>query len=252
MVEEFKVLLICGCRMFRIVGRAALCVAILFVAACSTPAVPFDRAASPDVKRIGIVDPGFPDGASVALASTVGQSFGPLGVLIDAGMESNRESGMAALVQKRQFQAKAEYMQALHQALSGRGYEVVDVAAPRKTGEFVEPAGYPHDAPVDAYLDTVVWQYGFVSAGMGSSTPYRPVVFLKCRLVSAKDPKQILMFDTILLNPVNPPKEAIQISALPDYTFVDFDALMADPPRTTEALTKVVDQSADTVGKVLE
>jgi len=238
--------------MFRVACRAALCAVVLLVAACATAPVPFDHAASSDVKRIGIVDPGFPDNASVVLASSVGQSFGLVGALVDAGMRSSRESDMAALVQKRQFQAKAEFMQALHQALTARGYEVVDLKAARKSHDFVDAAAYPHDAPVDAYLDTVVLNCGFLAAGIGESTPYRPGVALKCQLVSARNPKQVLMADTILLNPVNPPKEAIQISALPDYAFRDFDALMADPPRTTEALTKIVDLSADTVGKVLE
>jgi len=238
--------------MVRTFLRLALCLSVLFVSACASHTeIPFDRASASDVKRIGIVQPSFPTNSSVILATSVGQSFGLIGAMIDSSMRSNRERNIDALLVKQNFASNAEFSRALKDALQSRGYEAVDIAPPRKGNDFVTVADYKGQPPVDAYLDIVVSNYGFLAAGITDSAPYRPIIYLQCRLLSAKDPTRVLMFDTILVNPLNTPKDAVTVSAPDGYAFVDFDTLMGDPARTTEALAKAIDRSADTVGTVL-
>jgi len=238
--------------MVRTLLRLALSLAVLFVSACASHTeIPFDRAAATDVKRIGVVQPAFPTNSSVILATTVGQSFGLIGALVDAGLKSNREQHIDTLLMEQKFGPKAEFSGALKTALQNRGYEAVDVAPIRKGNEFVAPGAYVGQPPVDAYLDIVVRNYGFLAAGTASSAPYRPIIYLQCRLVSAKDPTRVLMFDTILVNPLGTPKDAVTVSAPEAYAFVDFDTLMGDPVRAAEGLAKAIDLSADTVGTVL-
>lgn len=238
--------------MVRTLLRLALCLSVLFVSACASHTeIPFDRAGAPDIKRIGIVQPAFPSNSSVILATSVGQNFGPIGALVDASLRSNREQHVDTLLMEQKFAPSAEFTTALKTALQNRGYETVDVTPFRKGNEFVAPGAYVGQPPVDAYLDIVVRNYGFLAAGIASSAPYRPMIYLQCRLVSAKDPTRVLMFDTILVNPLGTPKDAVTLSAPEAYAFVDFDTLMADPVRAAEGLAKAIDLSADTVGQVM-
>jgi hypothetical protein len=237
--------------MLRTLLRMALCLAVLFVSACASHTeIPFDRA-SADIKRIGIVQPAFPTNSTVILATTVGQHFGLIGALVDVGMAANREEHVDTLLMEQKLVPKAEFSNALKAALQSRGYEPVDVAPFRKGAEFVAPGAYVGQPPVDAYLDIVASNYGFLAAGIADEAPYRPIIYLKCRLVSAKDPARVLMFDTILVNPLNTPKDAVAVSAPEGYAFVDFDTLMSNPARAAESLAKAIDQSAETVGTVL-
>lgn len=64
----------------------------LAISACATlPQIPYDRTAAGNPKTIRVLTPAAPEKASVVLAATVGQSFGLIGALIDAGMQSSRE-----------------------------------------------------------------------------------------------------------------------------------------------------------------
>lgn len=239
--------------MTRIFVRLMLYASVLFVSACAShPEIPFDRTAAAGVKKIGVVAPAFPTGSSVILASTVGQNFGLIGALIDQSMKTSRETDVNQLLSAQKFDAKAEFSQALEAALQRQGYETFAVAPVRKQGsDFVDATALAGQPPADAYLDIVVDTYGFMASGISSSNPYRPIVYLKCRLVSANDPARVLMYDTILVNPLGSPKDAVQVFPSATDAFVDFDNLVANPTRTTEALVKAIDQSADTVGKVL-
>lgn len=239
--------------MLRFGVRLVLCASVLFVSACaSRPEIPFDRSAASNVKTIGVITPAFPTSSSVVLATTVGQSFGLIGALIDSGMRASRESDVDKLLAAQKFDPKTEFSHAVEEALQKRGYQLVSIAPPRtKAADFVESGAFAGQPAADAYLDIVVSRYGFMAAGISSSSPYRPTVFLKCRLVSAADPSRVLMADTILVNPLGSPRDAVQISPPALYAFPDFDELVANPPRATEALAKAIDQSADAIGQVL-
>jgi hypothetical protein len=238
-------------RSYSIIG--ALVAAGLFLSACAgLQEVPYDRMSSGQIKTIGIITPSAPKEASIILASSVGQSFGLVGALVDAGLQANRETHFKAVVAKEQFSAQDAFLGRLKEQLSSRGYIVSDISAARPSSKFLDK--YPDNANVDAYLDIVVSSYGYVSAGIGSSTPYRPQLMLQVRLVQAKT-SQVLMQDTIFYNPVGPyaagSNKMVTITPAPAYNFVDFDRLEADPHLAVEGLRDATYQSADMVSTLL-
>jgi hypothetical protein len=224
----------------------------LLVAACAPPKVPYDR--TDGIKTIGLVTPRFPDGPVVFLASSVGQSFGLIGALIDAGMQADREAKFKAVIDEQKFSTADVFIQALTAELQARGYTVVVIPMKRDGTEFL--AKYPVDSEpkVDAYLDLVAHNYGYVAAGIGGAAPYRPIFALKTRLVSAKN-AALLMQDSVVYNPVRPSSgsaEYVTIAPDPNYGFANFEALLADPNKAVKGLQIATEQSAQTVGKLLQ
>jgi hypothetical protein len=232
---------------------AAGCAAtlLLLVGCAGLPEVPYDRS-SVHVKTVAIVAPAFPDGPGVVLASSVGQSFGLIGALIDAGMQTSRESSFKRLLEQENFSVRQVFVEDLVAELAAEGYTVTTVDAPREKADFLDD--YPIGAApsADAFLDVSTEGYGYVAAGIGASTPYRPSISLKARLVNAKD-HSVLMQNTVVYNPVRRAADGlITIPPDPTYAFKDFDTLMADPPKAVAGLRTAVQKSAQTVGKLLE
>jgi hypothetical protein len=230
----------------------ALLTAVALLAGCATkPEIPFDRGAN-NVKTIGILTPYEPEHGSVVLASSVGQSFGLVGALIDTGMRMSRETKFNAELGQEGFVFHEVLMKSLSGKLTEGGYTVSTVSATRSGASFLKAYPKGDDSKVDAYLDVVVNGYGYIAAGIGSSTPYRPIDILQVRLVRALDSK-VLMEDTVVYNPVAPalPTNIVTVSPNPDYTFQDFDALTADRVAMSKGLKDSVDQSADAVAKLL-
>jgi hypothetical protein len=242
-----------------IFGRiAAFAAATLFLAACSTvPEVPYDRTASA-VHKIGLVTPSFPTDARVVLASDVGQSFGLVGALVDASLQSKRESTFKTLMATQSFVAQDRFVGALEDALRKDGYEVVRIPAPRDKTDFLKEYPAPSE-PVDAYLDVVVGDYGYVAAGIGKSTPYRPTLGLGCKLVRASD-SAVLMEDLVKLNPVELPDplglrkapKQVTLSADPAYEFPTFDDLSANGKKAADGLDGAFAEATQSVATLLK
>lgn len=231
---------------------ALVAVLVLLVAACAPPKVPYDR--SDTIRTIGVVTPRFPDGPVVFLASNVGQHFGLIGGLIEAGMQADREAKFKTVLDQRQFSAPDAFLQTLTTELRTRGYTVVPITLKRETADFASSYSTEDGPKVDAYLDIVVLNYGYVAAGIGSSTPYRPAYSIKTRLVSAKD-SSLLMQDNVVYNPLQSPMarhEIITVAPDPAYVFVDFNALMASPENAVKGLHVATEQTAQVVGKLLQ
>src|SRR5262245_39447927 len=93
-------------------------VAIMISACQSLPQVPFDKATAGDIKPIHIVQPAAPDRPRVVLASTVGQSFGLIGALIDAGMQESREDDFEKMTQSQNYAGKEAFLHYLENALT--------------------------------------------------------------------------------------------------------------------------------------
>lgn len=217
------------------------------------PEIPYDRSSAADIKTIGIITPRFPDDASVVLASSVGQSFGLVGALIDAGMQANRESRLKDALQTTNFSARETFMQAVVAALNERGYAVALIDVLRERDDFV--ATYPTDRPnVDAFLDLVVPRYGYIAAGIGS-TPYRPLFVVKGRLVRASD-ASVLMQDTVVYNPIGPTadngKGVVTLAPNPSDQFTDFGALERDPEAAARGMQSAIQEAAQTIGQLLK
>jgi hypothetical protein len=223
--------------------------AALVLVGCAAPEIPFEHGTTP-VKTIAIVSPSVPSGPSVVLASTVGQSFGLVGALIDAGMQANRDSQFKALLDRPNFSVQERFTRGVAEALASAGYTVVMVPLQRDRAEFAATYPATSDGPVDAYLDLVVTNYGYVAAGIGSSTPYRPLFAVRARLVSARD-RSVLMQDQVIYNPIGVPPKTVTIAPDPTYQFANFDALIANGPHAVTGLHTAVAQSSEAIGKLL-
>jgi len=228
---------------------SALVLTSLFIAGCQTlPQVPYDRGTAGNIKTISVITPATPDRPRVVLASTVGQSFGLIGALIDAGMQDSRESNFQAVVTQRNFKGQEVMVARLDAALQGDGYTPVHASVSRAGSSFVKD--YKLEAgSADAYID-VVMNYGYLAAGL--STPYRPFVHVDCKLVRASD-NAVLMQKSIFYNPLNSaPSQTVTIAPDPNYEFKDFDALMGDPDRAVKGLDEAVSQVASAMGTLLK
>lgn len=231
---------------------AAIFAACFLLAACaSQPIIPFDKSTAGTIKTIGVVTPNMPEQPSVWLASDIGQSFGLVGALIDAGLENKRGSDFWKEIDGANRPPRTSFNTALSDALTAQGYTVKAIDVKRST-DFLKT--YPKDQGVDAYLDIsfVLRGYGYVAAGMHDATPYRPFAYVNCRLVRASD-NAVLMQDVVVYNYVLPSgiiTPGVSLSPDPAYNFVDFDALKANPPEATKGLHDSLKQVANAIANL--
>jgi len=234
------------------IARSALVFGFLVIlSGCAgTPEIPYDHSTA-NVHTIGLPTPGFPSDASVVLASDVGQSFGLIGALVDAGMQSSRDSQFKDLLAKQNYTASNQFTQSLTAAMQQHGYTVVPIAVERKDSGLLKDMP-PAPQPVDAYLDISVFSYGYIAAGIQDAAPYRPFMVLQCKLIKASD-NSVLMQDRIDLNPVLPSNsKEVTLSPAPEYQFANFDTLMAQPDRAAEGLQTSVVQVATNLGNLMQ
>jgi hypothetical protein len=232
--------------------RCAALFAALFVASCAgQQELPFDNA-GPQIKTIGIMDPALDEKPTIHLASSVGQSFGLVGALIDTGLETNRDDKAYAWMQARGFGANPAFLKYLQSDLQAHGYTANVIPSVRSGTDYMKT--YPDKAVTgaDAYLDIVPlgMQWGYIAAGVGSSNPYRPYVALKCRLVRAGT-GEVLMQDIVIYNPVGEAKNMIALSPDPAYAFPDFDSMEANPAKTVAGMDQSLHQTADTIAGLI-
>lgn len=229
---------------------AAITLAFAFLGGCvHRPEIPFEKAAN-DIKTIGILTPGTPNGPAVVLATSVGRSFGLIGALVDAGMTASRDSQFEDELKRQNFVFDDAVVKSLSDHLTAAGYVVSTIPAKRSATDFVKSYPKADDTKVDAYLDVYYGGYGYIAAGIGSTTPYRPGIALRVRLVRARD-ASVLMEDSIVYNPINTPVDTVTVAPNPDDLFVDFDALKADPEHAVKGLYNAIDLTSDTVAKLL-
>lgn len=239
--------------MFNRVGVAVLVGTALLLSACATqPEIPFDKSTAGNIKTIGIVTVSMPDQPSVRLASDIGQSFGLVGALIDAGMETSRNSQFWTEIDGAHNPPPALFATDLAAALREHGYDVKTIDVPKRDSGFLKTYPPAPDAQPDAYLDVtfIGIGYGYMAAGIGSSTPYRPFAYVNCRLVRASD-QQVLMQDLVFYNPVNGTNKIVTVAADPAYTFSDFDALHADPKKARDGMDDALHQTAEAIANLL-
>lgn len=182
------------------------------------------------------------------LASTVGQSFGLIGALIDAGMTERRNTEFTGLMESQNFEAVDFFVACLTADLRAEDYNVVLIPMSRPDDKFL--ASYPGSSQtINAYLD-VRTQFSYIAAGLGDSNPYRPAFWARARLVDAQS-SAVLMEDTVMYNPLGSPKNIVTIAPDPREQFVDFDAMMTNPPEAIAGLKTVESKSAGTLANLL-
>lgn len=233
---------------------AIIAVCVLVAGCASQPVIPFDKTTSGNIKTIGIVTPNMPEKPSVWLVNDMGRSFGLIGALVDAGMQSSREKDFWKEIDGAHKPPRATFDKALAETLTAEGYTVKNIDV-KRSADFMK--AYPKDAGVDAYLDVTFMGmgYGYLAAGMADSTPYRPFAYVNCRLVRASD-NAVLMQDMVTYNFVSAQGIAnpggVTLSPDPAYNFVDFDALTADPPKATQGLHETLTVVAKSVAELVK
>ena len=110
---------------------------------------------------------------------------------------------------------------------------------------------------MDAYLDVAVDNYGYMAAGIGGDNPYRPFLFLKCRLLRASD-SSVLMQDSVAVNALNQggggwaASKLVTISPDPAFVFPGMDDLTHNPQQAVEGTKRAFTQSTEAIGKLLK
>jgi hypothetical protein len=230
---------------------AMMLIAFATLGGCAkTPEIPFDHTAAPEIQKIGVITPQMPKDAAVILATSVGQHFGIIGALVDASLRSNRESKVKIILSDQGFVAADILAKSLNDRLTAEGYIVTAIPMTRGSADYIKVYPKADETNVDAYLDIVVVGYGYIAAGTGDSTPYRPAVAMRVRLVRARD-SAVLMQDAVLYNPYNATTHEVTVAPDPDYVFVDFDTMTSDPQKMTAGLRIAIEQSMDATAKLL-
>lgn len=253
---------------------AAVVATASLLAGCVPPPIPYDKTAAANIRTVQIVAPEVPGSASVVLASSVGQSFGLIGALVDAGIQANREARFKDIMDANSFQVKTILLTSLTERLQQHGYKTVLVPFVRPTTtnttqassgpsntssttqnnatEFPPFSAYPKSAepPADAILDVIVLSYGYMATGISSGAAYRPIFHAKVRLVDAKT-GTVLMQDQIAYNPLGSNKNVATIAPDPAYGFANVEAMSADPAKTIMGLKIATEESGKTIANLL-
>ncbi len=230
----------------RFIKFTAALAALLVMAGCATqPEIPYDRSAAHDNKTIGLLTPGWSSGPSSVLASDVGKSFGLIGALVDAGMQSNREKDLNALLAQKNIDVNVAFVSRLKSNLESKGFKVVPVSADPKRNALLKK--YPGPAEgVDSYLDVVVPNYGYLAAGIATDNPYRPWFVSQVKLVRASD-ASVLMQDVVTYNTIGEAKNVVTLSPDPQYAFARWDDLKTSPERAAAGINDAAGKSADAI-----
>jgi len=220
----------------------------LALTACGVQQLPYDRSTA-GIQTIGVVTPGQPQEAGAYLVRSVGQAFGLVGALIDAGMTDKRNTQLRALLRQRDFSTLASFQENLVKTLESGGYTLTTIPSTNERGDFLN-APLSSATPVDAYLDTVMLLHGYCAAGIGSSSPWRPCLAVRTRLIRARD-QAVLMQNEVLYNPAFSRNSAVTISPDPAYQFPDFNDLVANPDQATRGLSTATEQTAKAIATLL-
>jgi hypothetical protein len=229
----------------------AVFAALLSVAACATqPEIPYDRSATANNKTIGLLTPGWPSGPSAVLASDMGRSFGLIGALVDASMQSSRESELKQILVSKNIDVNSMFVGRLKSNLEGKGFKVVPIDSDGKRAALLKKYPAAMDG-VDSYLDVVVPNYGLLAAGISKDAPYRPWFVSQVKLVRATD-AGVLMQDTVTYNTIGEAKNVVTLSPDPKYAFSGWSDVKAAPDDVVAGINDAADKSADAIANLFK
>jgi hypothetical protein len=217
--------------------------------ACAEPAIPYDRGSGRPISSVGVLTTHWPDTPRAMLASSVGKNLGLIGSLVDLAMEEARNSQLHAIANAHHFVASDRFDTDLRAAIAADGYRVVPIVQSRSDSNYL--SDYHTLTGADAWLDCAGLYWGYIAAGIADSTPYRPSVIVKCRLVRATD-QTILMRDTLFYNPVGLTGTFVELAPDPSFAYVTFDKLTADPNGAVAGMDAAFQHTTQAVGTLLK
>jgi hypothetical protein len=223
--------------------------ALLATSACATPyvAIPYEADQNPVATITLIEDVGSANVMAYEFASA-GGNFGLVGAIVDAGVQSSRRARVEEVLENAGFDAQAFFRTRLTEELEALGYavEIAQIDG-RNRADLMET--YPDDGDeVQAYLDTVLRSYGFVSAGAG--TPFRPHASVEAQLVNP-DTDAVLKRNAVIYASVGQPQGQIVLSPNPRHVYNNREELLEDPDRLVDAVRAAISETAVTVARLL-
>lgn len=234
--------------MRHIVLAAGLAVSL---SACASTYVgkPYDRAAA-QVSTVAVADDSVPAKITAWEVANAGSNFGLIGALANASITASREAALNEALTGAGFDAEAKLEARLAEILTAEGYAASVVAGPDRDKRVHLTAFPASETRPDAYLDLVVTNYGYLSAGVGQ--PWRPTVSASVRLVSATDATRVLMENQIVYNGMYVQRGVITLTPNPDYAFKNREDMLSDPNRLAAGLEDALNQVADTAVRLLK
>lgn len=239
-------------------GAAGLVATAFLLCSCATPGtneLPYDRAQSGNVRVIGLVKPVTPDRAAAPIP--VAATGGLAGLLVAgtvAVMRGNREASLDEIVRSRSFSFPDHFTGIVTGELVREGYTVKTIDLPRNGSKPIakEAVAGRTDLGVDAILDITVTGYGYAAASNSDDAPYRPFVVANVQLLRIGGGSDILMKDIVVYNPYNNPKEVVSIPPDPQFNFVHFSDIEADPTNAVGGMVTAAEQTGLAIAHLLK
>lgn len=147
--------------------------------------------------RIGVVTPAVAGAPAAPTDLWLSVPFGHIGRFVDAALKAERDRLLAWALVSAGYDAAARWTEHLTAALLAAGFRPLPVPAGRLALDLL--ATYP-PAEVDAYLDTVVPEYGF--SGGAPEGPFIPFGIVVMRL--ALPDGRIVLQDQLVMNTFRP------------------------------------------------
>jgi hypothetical protein len=219
------------------------------LAGCATKPIALDRQALASVHSVALPTPGFPNQPGVAVLNGVARSlpgvFGIIGAVATATTMSHRQDALVAIFAEKNFDGEAYFNQQLTQRLAARQLASSPIPADHRRNDFLEayPA-FPNDG---ALLDVVVTSYGLAALNDSDSSPYRPAVGLKLRLIAPD--KSVLMQDELLNLGIQADPQLPNDT--PTAAFTTFGDVRNNPDGAVTAMKQAFDYAAAVVDRRL-
>lgn len=225
--------------------------------ACVAPMpkqVAYNKVAHDNIKTIHVLAPS-PVKMQVWLMNSPAASFGLIGALVAAGNEKSRETDMRNVYAPAHFDPLNYFKQQLTSDMSARGYKLVwdNVHADHgqiQRGRYHFRKSYAPAKDADAILDVEMPYFGYVAAGVGKSSPYRPTVSLNVEMLS-RDAKVTLFRDYYVYNNILNAQNVVAVQVDPAYNYPHFGDLKGAGLKSLDGLKEGIDKLARQVANEL-
>jgi hypothetical protein len=223
---------------------------LLALAACqSFPTQQFNKAANPNLHTIAIAPIGMPEKPQVVILNAVGNNFGLIGALVEAGRASEASKEAEANFSAAGVDYQTYLPRRLQESMQSLGMQIRQLSGSRPADErFKFLTKLPDAQGADAVLDMYVSYLGYAAAG--ATTDYRPAVHVEAKLIDPVS-KKVLFADQIYYNNYNPQFAKTAQTIEPDLkmTFKDRDAMKAAPAQVAQGVREGIDAVALALAK---